>query len=194
MRSFLFLLVLLPVALACQAQQRDTVYYKTNGKVDGYHLALMPKGPSKGLIVFIPGLGTKADDMITEAELPQKSVAAGYTVVITYLSNHIYFDSAGVLQSRLEQVVRDAMKKYQVPAGKLIIGGHSIGGHHAMIYAEKSMMPGATAVKPAAVFGVDPPLDMKHLYNGSRRPFLNDRATNWPFLLLHSCCSVWLCA
>jgi hypothetical protein len=62
------------------------------------------------------------------------------------------------------------MKKYQVPAGKLIIGGHSIGGHQAMMYAEKSMMPGATAVKPAAVFGVDPPLDMKHLYNGSRRP------------------------
>lgn len=78
------LIALLPF-FACQAQQLDTVYYNTNGQVDGVHLALLPKSPSKGLIVFIQDLGTGAGNMMKETDLPQKSVDAGYTVVITYL-------------------------------------------------------------------------------------------------------------
>ncbi|NII29220.1 hypothetical protein HB364_29340 [Pseudoflavitalea sp. X16] len=170
MRTLFFTLTCMLLTVICPAQQYDTVLYRTNGRVDGYHLALLPAGGvSKGLLVFIPGASTEADDMMKETDLPVKAQAAGYTVVITYLSNRVFFDSANVLQTRLEQLVKDASAKYKTPAGKFIIGGHSIGGHQAMIYTEKAMMPGSKAIKPAAVFGVDPPLDMKRLYNGYQR-------------------------
>ncbi len=118
-----------------------------------------------------------------ETRLHDAAVAKGYTVLIPFLILPNATETMGLVQRRLEIIVTNAMKKYRIPVGKLVIGGHSIGGLYAMCYAETTQKPGRDSlVKPAAVFGVDPPLDLKRLYNGYDRAMkegvgLNSEAT-----------------
>ena len=57
------------------------------------------------------------------------------------------------------------IKKYKVRTNKFIIGGHSLGGNGALLYAANAFKTDNTSIiKPNFVFGVDPPLDMKHLW------------------------------
>lgn len=138
-----------------------------NNKMESFYVSLLPKTPSKGLLIIIPGFMTPPKEMMTETKLHQVAVEKGYTVMIPYLIRPDAEETMGLIQQRLEKMVKEAMQGYKIPAGKLVIGGHSVGGLYAMLYAETANKPGQdTVVKPAAVFGVDPPLDLKRLYNG----------------------------
>ncbi|MDF2190970.1 hypothetical protein [Paraflavitalea sp. CAU 1676] len=154
-----------------------------NDKLESFYFTLQPLQPSKGLLVIIPGFMTPPQEMMKETRLHDAAVAKGYTVLIPFLILPNATETMGLVQRRLEIIVTKAMKKYRIPDGKLVIGGHSIGGLYAMCYAETTQKPGRDSlVKPAAVFGVDPPLDLKRLYNGYDRAMkegvgLNSEAT-----------------
>ena len=153
------------------AYSMDTVVnLDKNEKTESFYISLLPKTPSKGLLVIIPGFMTAPQEMMKETKLHLAAVAKGYSVLIPYVIRPDAEETMGLVQQRLEKMVAGAMAKYKIPAGKLVIGGHSIGGLYAMYYAEMANKPGQDSiVKPAAVFGVDPPLDLKRLYTGYAR-------------------------
>jgi hypothetical protein len=158
------------------AQKIDTVYIEKNGVLESFYFALIPEQPSRGLLVVLGGF-SYPQETFTETNLPTKACAAGYTVLLPFLYRADTVDRNNVFQIRLELLIPEVIKKYNIPKNKFIIGGQSWAGHQAMLYAEKAFNPNyKPIVKPNAVFGVDPPLDLKRLYNGYVRAMAIDTA------------------
>ncbi len=148
--------------------QKSEIIYKTRGdSLQNYYKVLIPDSSSKGLLVILGGFCTTPEEVMMETKLPATAVKAGYTVVIPYLVDDCgTIDTGSLYETRLENLIPEIIKNYNVPAGKLIIGGQSLGGHRAMFYTEKAYKLNAkNIIKPNAVFGVDPPLNMKRLWN-----------------------------
>ncbi len=156
------------------AQKIDTVYTEKNGALETLYFTLIPEQPSKGLLVVLGGF-SYPQQTLTETNLPTKACAAGYTVLLPFLYRADTVDRNNIFETRLELLIPEIIKKYNIPKNKFIIGGQSWAGHQAMLYAEKAYNPSyKSIVKPNAVFGVDPPLDLKRLYNGYVRAMTID--------------------
>lgn len=138
--------------------------YRTSDTTQNFYLALVPEIQAKGLLVILPGFGTLPAQVFAETDLPTKARTAGYVVIIPYLA--VETDCSDSLsQSRLTTLVPEVIEKYKTPKNRFIIGGHSIGGNGALLYAENAFRANnERVVKPNLVFGVDPPLDMKQLW------------------------------
>ena len=62
-------------------------------------------------------------------------------------------------------MITELFAKYRIPKNKFVIGGHSIGGHQALFYAEQTFrFTDKSNIRPSAAFGVDPPLDKKRAW------------------------------
>lgn len=163
--------LLLSFFLACNltvlAQKSETVYKTKGDSLQNYYRILIPDSSSKGLLVILGGFCTTPDEVMLETKLPEKAVKAGYTVVIPYLIDDCStIDTKNLYQTRLETLIPEIIKNYNIPEGKFIIGGQSLGGHRALYYAELAYkFNNKSIMKPSAVFGVDPPLNMKRLWN-----------------------------
>ncbi|MCX6265899.1 MAG: hypothetical protein NTW16_00875 [Bacteroidetes bacterium] len=65
----------------------------------------------------------------------------------------------------LNAAFNDMLKKYNPPQEKIIIAGFSLGGMNAIRYTEMALENNSTtAIKPKAVYAVDPPLDYAQGY------------------------------
>ncbi len=142
--------------------------FRTQDSTQNFYLALSPKSSIKGLLVILPGFGGGPSNVLQETDLPAKARMKGYLVVIPYLTVlTTYSDS--ISQNRLATLIPEVIKKYKVPNNNFIIGGHSIGGNGALLYAETAFRENdEKIIKPNLVFGVDPPLDMKRLWESLR--------------------------
>ncbi|MFT3979165.1 MAG: hypothetical protein QM687_01760 [Ferruginibacter sp.] len=174
----LLITCMMVVAASVQAQTIDTVFTTKNGKLETFYFTLVPKEASKGLLVVLGGFSYPQQTM-QETDLPGKAWNAGYTVVLPFLYRADTTDRHNIFQSRLEQLIPEVIKKYHIPENKFIIGGQSWAGHQAMLYTERAYNPQyKNIVKPNAVFGVDPPLDLKRLYDGYVRAMEADTSRN----------------
>lgn len=163
----LFLLVCLAFNLAVVAQKSETVYRTKGDSVQNYYKALIPNTPSKGLLVIIGGFCTTPDEVMQETKLPETALKAGYTIVIPYLIDDCStIDIKNSYQTQLERLIPELIRKYNIPNNRFIIGGQSLGGHRAMFYTEQAYkLNNEKVIRPDAVFAVDPPLNMKRLWN-----------------------------
>ncbi len=169
-----FLIITFFLSAHLFAQKIDTVYTEKNGVIETLYFTLIPEKPSKGLLVVLGGF-SYPQQTLTETNLPAKACAAGYTVLLPFLYRADTVDRNNFFETRLELLIPEIIKKYNVPKNKFIIGGQSWAGHQAMFYAEKAFNPNnKSIIKPNAVFGVDPPLDLKRLYNGYIRAMTID--------------------
>jgi hypothetical protein len=130
-----------------------------------YYMTLRPDSEPKGVLVILPGFSTTPSDFLAETDLPVVAQKDNYLVIIPYLDvNTFYTDS--VSQERLRTLLLEVTAGHDILSGNLILGGHSAGGNGALLYTERALSDAAwEAVKPKAVFAVDPPLDMKRLWN-----------------------------
>lgn len=174
MKTFLTTLFLIALISPTIAQKMDTVVHQKDGVMDSFYISLIPEKTTKGLIVILGGFSSP-QETLKETNLPFKACAAGYTVVLPYLYRADLPDSTGIFQSKLELLLPELMERYKIPENRFIIGGQSWAGHQAMLYAERAYDPSRKPIiKPDLVFGVDPPLDLKRLYNGYIRAITID--------------------
>lgn len=139
--------------------------FRSKDSTENFYLALAPKETPNGLLVVLPGFGGYPTDVLRETDLPAKARESGYLVVIPYLAKSTFYTDS-LSQQRLRSLIPEVIRKYNVPKDRFIIGGHSAGGNGAMLYAEYAYGPNSESfVKPRAVFGVDPPLDMQRFWN-----------------------------
>ncbi len=139
--------------------------YISNDTTQNFYLALEPEVNVKGLLVILAGFGGHPNEVLEETDLPEKARKDGYLVVIPYLSILSFYDDS-LSQQRLTALIPEVINKYKIPNGRFIIGGHSAGGNGALLYAENAYrLNNKNVIKPNVVFGVDPPLDMKRLWN-----------------------------
>ena len=148
--------------------QKTEIIYRTKGDtLQNYYTALIPDSASKGLLIILGGFCTSPAEVMQETNLPVTACKAGYTVIMPFLINDCdSIELNNAFEKRLEILIPELVKKYNPPADKFIIGGQSLGGHRALFYAEQAYkLNDSTILKPNLVFAVDPPLNMKRLWN-----------------------------
>lgn len=170
------LVTALPLAAQTVQKQRlplrdETHLYQASKPTTPLALfVLAPQRPTpRGVLLLLPGLGEKAEDVFQQTSLAQEAARAGLLTVVPTLNNRLYLDSASA--HYLDDVLRHLLAQYPNMERLLFLGGFSAGGHLALSYAER--LVGDTTRLPLrvkAVFGVDPPVDLAAFWQvGQRR-------------------------
>jgi hypothetical protein len=164
----LFIAVYFFCAFPLTAQKKIYTYRTANDTTQNFYCSLIPEKEIAGLLVIFPGFGTMPEAMMLETNLPKKAVAKNYLVIIPVLDKWDTFYMDDLCMNRLDTLLKEIYSKYKIPENKLIIGGHSLGGTGAVLYAERCFQENKK-LKPDMVFGVDPPLDMKRMWKNCIR-------------------------
>ncbi|PWV46111.1 hypothetical protein [Chitinophaga sp. S165] len=163
------LIVLMLMYLASWSQQRPVyIYRNAKDSLQNFYTVRQPADKVKGAIVLIStGLSEAAKKAAYE-----KGVLL-MTAVLT--DNDLDFLMDDLLLKRLDSMINEAAIKYQIPAGKIVIGGMSAAGATAVRFAEYcARNESAFKIMPVAVFAADPPLDYERLYNESESSVLRN--------------------
>src|SRR5690554_727920 len=146
------------------AQQTEVVYLEEDNVSGNFYTLLYPPDQLKGYVLILPGFGQSAEMAMEQSDLPQTTAQNGLLTIIPTLQDGVLsFGVDGRSQESLHRIIEDVRSKHDLARLPYYIGGFSIGGSCALKYAQDS------TVKPAAVFGIDPPLDFERFYHSSQR-------------------------
>jgi pimeloyl-ACP methyl ester carboxylesterase len=163
------------ISFSCYSQKTERVIVATQDPYDLYasmgkdsttlfYEKMIPANKPVGVIVILPGTFESIDDIKKQISLHKLAIERNFIVLfpaINFGTTKGYADRK-FLDTIFEQVV----SQYNVPKEKFILGGFSGGAMLALTYAEKANESAdSTFLRPAAIFGVDPPLDYAHLWN-----------------------------
>lgn len=151
-------------------QKQETVYLNSKDSAINFYIAVVPESmPVKAFMFLLPGLGGTPQDILQQTDLPRYAAKQGILIVMPVSSSGtLYFGIDNASQQSLSDQIQSVVNKYQLQGKDFYIGGFSIGGSCAVKYAELAVKNN-TAVKPKAVFGIDPPLDFERYYNAAKR-------------------------
>jgi len=128
--------------------------------------AYTPTTPAKALVVYLPHYGGTLDEW-ENSLLPQRLARNGIAslVGLPVPEGTGYMDDASL--QALHAMLVDAVQRLHCPADRLILGGFSAGGVGAVRYGEVAVQGSLPdAIRPRAIFAVDPPLDLRRWYRG----------------------------
>jgi hypothetical protein len=113
---------------------------------------------------LVQGMFQKAEDLINQTELPIVAAKQGILTIIPVFRTGIgSFGADSVTQNSFLEILNHVKKKYSISDEPFFVGGFSIGGTCAIKYAELAIKNNY-AVKPAAIFALDSPLDFERMY------------------------------
>lgn len=162
------------LSLLCSAgshgQKIETVYLdKKDSTVSCYTVIHPSKLPAKGFLCLVPGFNETADDVFQQTDFPRVSARHGLlTIIPTLATGKTSFGIDSASQRSLKEILQNATSKYRLIGSRIYLGGFSIGGSCVIKYAETAVAEGS-AIRPAAVFAIDPPLDFERYYNSCKR-------------------------
>jgi len=146
-------------------QQVAQVYLDPNDSTRSTYLIIQPSTlPWAGYLVLLPGLGESAERVLEQTDLPLLAARNGIVTIIPALQDGVL--SLGVdstSQHALNTIIAHARSAYELADLRFFIGGFSLGGSSALRHAQEA------ALRPTAVFGVDPPLDLERFYHSAKR-------------------------
>ncbi len=167
------ILIILTFALfssVCNAQKVlnlkiEKVFLDESDKTKNYYTVIYPpKLPWTGYIFLMPGFGETAENILEQTNLPNKLALNGILTIIPTLQDGVLsFGVDNHSQQTFYKILKDVNAKHKLIDQKFYVGGFSIGGSCAIKYAENA------AIKPTAVFAIDPPLDFERFYNSAKR-------------------------
>lgn len=151
-------------------QKLETVYLNAKDSSTNMYTAMIPDGkPVKACMFLLDGFGVSPGDVLIQTELPAYAAKQGILTVIPVLkTGALYFGSDSSSQQSLREQIEMVVSKYKLQGKDLYLGGFSIGGTCVIKYAELAVKNNY-AIKPTAVFAVDPPLDWERFYNSAKR-------------------------
>lgn len=169
--QYLCLLSILIVVNSClSAQQQDAIEVErividSSDNYFGYYLAVKPKAaPIKGLLVLLPGLGQKSEDIFLDTKLHE--IAYKHDIMTIGFAGRMRITADHIIRERLSAVLEDVLKTTTVDKNNVFFGGFSAGGVVALRYAELCYQyPDDFSVLPKAVFMADSPVDLFHSWN-----------------------------
>lgn len=149
---------------------KDSTYlYINDGDSDSlFYYQLIPEQKPQACIIIIPASGEKVESVIPQLKIPQAAAKKGIMTLVPSIN----WGTVDRLSEAafLDTLITNCMKEYDIPADKFVLGGLSNGGVIALRYAQLAAMDSSnTLIQPAAIFGVDPPLDLARLYNYCER-------------------------
>ena len=128
--------------------------------------AYLPEGSAVGLVAYLPHFGGTLDEWETSS-LPERLTAEGIAVIVGLA----VAEGTGFLTDAdlgaLDAMLHDALERAGCPSDALVLGGFSAGGVGALRYGEVAVEGRLeNALRPRALFAVDPPLDLRRWYRG----------------------------
>jgi hypothetical protein len=144
------------------------VYFNSKDSTKDMYTAVVPENtPVKGFMFLLDGFGGQG--VLQQTDLPIYAAKQGVLTILPVLkTGAMYFGIDSASQQSLNHQIRSAIKKFKLQGKDFYIGGFSIGGSCAVKYAEMAFKNNY-ALKPKAVFAVDPPLDFERFYNTAKR-------------------------
>ena len=151
--QFIFLCFTFVIQSTLEAQV-SAQQFELNG-IEYQYVQLNEVDNPKALLVLFDGGAGIAARIPLECSIPDSAAQYGVLCIGIdqsefYLSDENY--------ARLSTVIMHVMDKHKIEDA-LYLGGFSIGGFTAVRLAEMAVEKGDDQIRPAAVFGVDPPLD-----------------------------------
>lgn len=153
------------------AHKNTAETYGNIGKDDNlFYYALIPKNPIRAVLVLFPSTGETAENVIScNKFLMQQAYDKNILSVVVSANFNNTLETDKTAKHFFDIVFEELVTKYKAPKNKFILSGFSLGGMNALQYTEMSRNPKYTTyLKPLAVIGVDPPVDMIDLYNGAK--------------------------
>ncbi|MCC6937775.1 MAG: alpha/beta hydrolase [Flavobacteriales bacterium] len=160
--------LLLPMFSA--AQRIETVYLNENDSTRNMYVAVVPEtGKATALLVLLGGSGYAPDAVLAQTEIPMHAAQQRVMTVIPVLATGpTSFGMDAASQRSLKEIIDLVVAKYHLKDKDLYVGGFSVGGTCAVRYAELAVQEDH-AIKPTAVFAINPPLDWERYYNAANR-------------------------
>ncbi len=167
-KSFLILTIF--IHTIAFGQKLETVYLNSNDSTTNMYTAVIPYNrPIKAFMFLLDGFGASPKDMLIQTALPKYAAEQGILTILPILqTGSTYFGVDSLSQQSLKHQIETVIAKYQLEGKDFYIGGFSIGGSCVVKYAELAVK-NIYAIKPTAVFAVDPPLDWERFYNSANR-------------------------
>lgn len=150
---------------------KDTAGIYNNG-VNGLHyMALVPKSTIKAVLVLFPSTGESVANVVScNKQLMQQCYNQGILSVVLSSNYNKTLESDAFAMAFFDRVFDELVTKFNAPKDKFILMGLSLGGENALQYTEMSRNAKyKTYLKPLAVVGVDPPVDMVDLYQRAKK-------------------------
>ncbi|PZF74045.1 hypothetical protein DN068_04960 [Taibaiella soli] len=146
------------------------IYDAGNPGTELFYYLLKPEGTVKAVLILFPSTGESVENVIScNRELMQLSYNAHIATAVVSANYNNSLDSDAQAMRFFETVFVALVTKYKLPRDKFILSGLSLGGENALHYTELSRNNRYdTYVKPIAVIGVDPPVDMNNLYHNAK--------------------------
>lgn len=167
-KKIIALFILTIASQILHAQGPEYIYRNAKDSLRNFYVVRPPAGSIKGAIVLVSiGLSDSA----------KKAAYAKGILLMTAVPADAYPDFliGNLVPERLDSMISEAILKYKIPGGKIMIGGMSAAGTAAVRFAEYcSQGKSAFRIRPLAVFAADPPLDYERLYNESENAVLRN--------------------
>jgi len=149
--------------IAVSDEDPDELYINDgNNNTDLFYYKMVPDGKPIGVLTIIPSGGESAEGMIQALSLHKEAIEKGLLVVIPSLNWGTNDRLADI--AFLDTIFQQVVKEYDVSKDKFIFCGLSNGGMIALQYAIHAVKDANTFLKPKGIIGLDPPLDLAHLY------------------------------
>jgi len=150
------------------------IYINDNGSDQLFYYALIPRQTINAVLVLFPSTGETAENVIScNKNLMQQAYNNNILPVVVSVNYNKTLESDQKAMQLFDTVFEDLIRKYRVPKDKFILSGLSLGGMNALQYTEMSRNKKyITFIKPLAVIGIDPPIDMADLYNGAKKSII----------------------
>lgn len=141
---------------------------------EDYYLAVPPaSGEIKGVLVLLPGFSQKAESIFPETKLHNVAYVNDLLTIAVAGGRKLYADETVI--EKLNTTIAHVKEKYNVPSDRFILGGFSAGGTLSLRYAEYCNEYNDTApIAPRAVFSVDAPVDLFHIWSYFQRELKKD--------------------
>jgi hypothetical protein len=130
-----------------------------------FYATVFPEGEIKGILILLSGFGESPTETLSATDIYKHASQSGYITFIPALGNNLFFYLDKASNNSLYRFIDTVFKKYELPAKNFFIGGYSLGGSAAFQYTEQAYSPNSQLIKPNAVFGADPLLDLERQYN-----------------------------
>lgn len=167
---FVIILFALTIFSCSSAQKVNAVFLNPKDSTKNMYLVIQPDSAAvKAYMFLIPSFYEHPFRVLQQTQLPFYAAKQGILTIIPLFSTG--FESFGFddsTQQSFLNILKDVNNRFDVKGKDFFVGGLSIGGTCAIKYAELAIKNNY-AIKPKAVFGIDPPLDFERLYNASKR-------------------------
>lgn len=157
--------ILVSISVQAIGQRMEYTFTTPGDTTQNYYITIFPKNQIKGAIILLPGFGELPKQTLLEWDFYKHASQAGYLTIIPALGDWSFFYMDNVSHARLQEFINTIFKRYRLQEQSFFIGGHSLGGTMALQYTQRAWADQSTLKKPAAVFAIDPPLDIERLYN-----------------------------